>query len=75
MCAIHHQAFDNDVLGIRPDYLIEVRPGVLEEHDGPTLRYALQALHEMKLDLPRQLAARPDPLLLEERWVRFRAAS
>ena len=75
MCAIHHRAFDNDVFGIRPDYLIEVRPDVLEEHDGPTLRYALQALHETKLDLPRQRAARPDPLLLEERWTRFRAAS
>lgn len=75
MCAIHHRAFDNQVLGIRPDYLVEVRPDVLKEHDGPTLRYALQALHGSRLGLPRQRAAHPDPLLLEERWERFRAAS
>ena len=75
MCAIHHRAFDNHVLGIRPDYVIEVRPDVLAEHDGPTLRYALQALHGSGLQLPRQRAARPDPVLLEQRWERFRAAS
>lgn len=75
MCAIHHRAFDSDVFGIRPDHVIEVRHDVLIEHDGPTLRYALQALHDTKLGLPRQKAARPDPELLEERWQRFRAAS
>jgi putative restriction endonuclease len=75
MCAIHHRAFDNNVFGIRSDHLIEVRPDVLIEHDGPTLRYALQALQDTKLVLPRQKAARPDPELLEERWQRFRAAS
>jgi putative restriction endonuclease len=68
-------AFNNDVFGIRPDYLIQVRPDVLEEHDGPPLRYELQAIHETKLNLPRQRAARPDPLLLEERWTRFPATS
>lgn len=75
MCAIHHRAFDSDVFGIRPDHVIEVRRDVLIEHDGPTLRYALQALHDTKLVLPRQRAARPDSELLEERWQRFRAAS
>ncbi len=37
MCAIHHRAFDHSVLGIRPDYRIEVRADVLEEQDGPAL--------------------------------------
>jgi putative restriction endonuclease len=75
MCAIHHRAFDNDVFGIRPDYIISVRPDVLAEHDGPTLTHGLQALQDTRLVLPRQRAARPDPSLLEERWERFRAAS
>ena len=35
MCAIHHKAFDNAVLGIRPDYVIEIRQDILEEIDGP----------------------------------------
>ena len=42
MCAIHHRAFDNAVLGIRPDYVIEIREDVLSEIDGPTLLHALQ---------------------------------
>ena len=75
MCAIHHRAFDNNVFGIRPDFLVEVRSDVLAEQDGPTLRYALQGIHETELWLPRQRAARPDTVLLEERWQRFRAAS
>lgn len=74
MCAIHHRAFDADVLGIRPDYVVQVREDVLEEHDGPTLRHALQGVHGEKMQLPRQRGARPDPTLLEERFERFRKA-
>lgn len=75
MCAIHHRAFDAQVLGIRPDYVVEVRPDVLVEHDGPTLQHALQGLHMENLHLPRQLAARPDKELLAERYERFLLAS
>lgn len=75
MCAIHHRAFDAHVLGIRPDYVVEVRRDVREEQDGPTLRHALQGLHRASLILPRQRAAWPDRNLLEERFERFREAS
>lgn len=74
MCAIHHRAFDADVFGIRPDYVVHVRDDVLKEHDGPTLQHTLQGIHGEKMLLPRQRAARPDPLLLEERYERFREA-
>ena len=53
--------------------LIEVRRDILEESDGPTLRFALQGMHRKRLRLPRQRAARPDVSLLEERFDRFRA--
>jgi putative restriction endonuclease len=75
MCAIHHRAFDNAVLGIRPDYVIEIRQDVLGEIDGPTLQHALQGLHASKLVLPRSRPAWPRQDLLEERYERFRAAS
>jgi len=75
MCAIHHRAFDAQVLGIRPDYVLQVRHDVLEEHDGPTLRHALQGLHGETLIVPSRRAARPAPDLLEERYERFRRAS
>ncbi len=75
MCAIHHRAFDNAVLGIRPDYVVEIRPDVMEEVDGPTLLHALQGLHHARLHLPRSRPAWPREDLLEERYERFRAAS
>jgi putative restriction endonuclease len=75
MCAIHHRAFDSNVLGITPAYEVRVRPDVLEEVDGPTLRFALQGLHRKDLILPRSRSARPDRELLEERYERFKAAS
>jgi putative restriction endonuclease len=36
MCAIHHRAFDSNVLGITPKYQIRIRPDVLE--NGTDLR-------------------------------------
>jgi putative restriction endonuclease len=71
MCAIHHRAFDAQVLGIRPDYVVEVRRDVREEHDGPTLQHALQGMHRQSLTLPRSRAAWPSRELLEERFERF----
>jgi putative restriction endonuclease len=74
MCAIHHRAFDAQVIGIRPDFVIEVRQDVREEHDGPTLRHALQELHKATLVLPASRPSWPYPDLLDERYERFRAA-
>ena len=44
MCKIHHAAYDADIFGISPSYQVGVRPDVMEELDGPTLRYTLQAI-------------------------------
>jgi putative restriction endonuclease len=74
MCAIHHRAFDANVLGVRPDYQVEIRRDVLAEQDGPTLRHALQGLHGQLIALPRRRAEHPSRVLLEERYERFRAA-
>ena len=71
MCAIHHRAFDSEVIGIRPDYVIEVQARVLLEKDGPTLQHALQGVHNTALQVPKQVSARPDVVLLEERYERF----
>jgi putative restriction endonuclease len=73
LCAIHHRAFDAQVLGIRPDYVLEIRQDVLDEQDGPTLKHSLQGIHHRQLLVPRRATARPDPELLEERYARFQA--
>ena len=74
MCAIHHRAFDKNVLGITPAYEVRIRPDILEEEDGPTLKYALQGLHKSRLIVPRVKAAHPNSELLEERYERFLSA-
>ena len=75
MCAIHHRAFDAHLLGIRSDYVVEVRKSVLEERDGPTLLYALQGLHQAPLAVvPRRSILQPDRSLLEQRYELFRLA-
>ena len=75
MCKIHHAAYDADIFGISPVYRVEVRPDVMEELDGPTLRYTLQAIDGSPIDVPRRRAARPDRELLAVRWDRFKEAS
>ncbi|NJP93677.1 HNH endonuclease [Nonomuraea sp. FMUSA5-5] len=73
LCKIHHAAYDENILGVRPDGIIEVRSDILQEIDGPMLKHGLQAMHQHKLALPRRRSDHPDPLLLEERYEKFRA--
>jgi len=75
MCKIHHAAYDVDIFGISPDYKVGVRADVLQEIDGPTLRYTLQEIDGSPIQLPSRRAARPDPKLLKVRWDKFRQAS
>jgi putative restriction endonuclease len=74
LCKIHHAAYDANIIGIRPDYVVEVRHEVLTEIDGPMLRHGLQEMHGSRLLLPRSRHDHPDPSRLEERWEEFRAA-
>lgn len=72
LCKIHHAAFDNKILGIRPDLTIHVRQDVLDEVDGWMLKGGIQGVHNTKLSiLPAIRAARPDPARLEERYRAF----
>jgi putative restriction endonuclease len=75
MCKIHHAAYDADIFGIDPTYKVGVRPDVMTEIDGPTLRYTLQEIDGSRIQLPARRAAHPDPELLEVRWQRFQEAS
>lgn len=74
LCKLHHAAFDRHFLGIRPDYVIEIRRDVLDESDGPMLKHGLQGLHEKRIIIPRQQILRPNPESLERRFEQFRAA-
>lgn len=75
LCKIHHAAFDQNILGVTPDFEIKMRRDILDEIDGPMLRYGLQELHDKRLFLPRKKSLWPDRERLEQRYARFRAAS
>lgn len=71
LCKLHHAAFDRHFLGLRTDLVIEVRPDILHETDGPTLVHAIQALHDVKIQFPRRETLRPAPELVAVRYQRF----
>lgn len=75
LCKIHHAAFDRDIMGIRPDYVVEIKQEILHEIDGPMLRHGLQEMHGDKITVPRSKISRPDHKRLEERYEGFRSAS
>lgn len=75
LCKIHHAAFDRFLIGIRPDYVVEVQERVLREEDGPMLRHGLQGLHDSRLVLPKAKRDHPDRERLARRYARFRGDS
>ncbi len=75
LCKLHHSAFDAHIMGVRPDYVIEIREDVLQEVDGPMLIHGLQGWNGRRLRVPRNITMRPDPDRLAERYDLFRAES
>jgi putative restriction endonuclease len=74
LCKIHHAAYDKNIVGIRPDLVVEVDRRVLVEIDGPMLRHGLQEMNGAHITVPRARDAQPDKERLEERYEQFRAA-
>lgn len=74
LCKLHHAAFDANIIGIRPDRVVEVRRDVLEETDGPMLLHGLQGVHNSQIWTPRSPELQPAPDRLEERYEEFRKA-
>ena len=76
LCKIHHGAFDANLIGISPDYVVHVKESVLDTFDGPTLQHSIKEMNgETLLQLPRVKAERPDRALLAERFEAFAHAS
>jgi hypothetical protein len=75
LCKIHHSAYDQDIVGVRPDLVVEVRQDILKEVDGPMLRHGLQEMAGARLLVPRTPAAQPDRSALEERYEEFRQSA
>ena len=59
-------------MGVRPDLVIEVRPDVLEEEDGPMLIHGIQQFHGKSAIAPRNPDLWPSPDFLEVLYREFR---
>ncbi|MBN1782736.1 hypothetical protein JW948_16490 [bacterium] len=70
---IHHAAFDQNIVGIRPDkYTLEVREDFRKEKDGPMLLHGLQEMQDTKIYFPHREILWPDRELLGMKYERFR---
>ncbi|MTE13048.1 HNH endonuclease [Nocardia aurantiaca] len=74
LCKIHHAAYDENFLGITPDYEIRINQALLNEVDGPMLRHGLQEMHTRRLFTPIRSKERPSPERLAERFEDFKKA-
>lgn len=74
LCKIHHAAFDTNIVGISPDYVVHVNQDVLHEVDGPMLKHGLQEMNDRKLWVPHSKVNKPDRNRLSQRFDEFLAA-
>jgi len=74
LCGVHHGAYDANIMGIDPDHRIHIRRDILEELDGPMLRYGLQEMHGNLIRVPGRKVLHPRAEYLDERFARFLAA-
>ncbi len=72
LCKIHHSAYDQDMLGISPDYRVQIALDLLAETDGPMLRHGLQEMHGRSLHLPARRGDAPDRERLAWRFAQFK---
>jgi putative restriction endonuclease len=75
LCAIHHLAYDRNLLGIDPDGVVHIAGRLLREIDGPMLRAGLQEFHGTHIALPRRQEEHPDSGRLQTRFDRFTRAA
>ena len=75
LCKIHHAAYDRQLLGISPDFVVRINHALMQEVDGPMLRHGLQEMDRRKIALPYRRRDWPDPDRLALRYADFESAS
>ena len=75
LCKLHHATYDSFIIGVTPDYIIQVRDDILNEEDGPVLQHGLKGLHNTKLFLPPSKKQWPGQEALKWRYSKFQKAA
>jgi putative restriction endonuclease len=71
MCKIHHAAYDANLLGVSPDFVVHINGDLMLEVDGPMLLHGLQEMSGRPLSVPNRPAERPSKDRLAERFEEF----
>lgn len=71
LCKIHHAAYDQNMMGITPNYTVEIDSDLLAEIDGPMLKHGLQEMHGRTISMPARAADHPDRELLAWRYEKM----
>lgn len=74
MCALHHRAYDSDVMGIDADYRIHIESSVMEPRATGLKSEGLQLIHGRQIQLPGKRTHRPSQELLDARFKKFSAS-
>lgn len=74
LCKIHHAAYDENFMGITPDYVVRVNKDLLLEKDGPMLKHGIQEMDGRSLYVPKHSSQRPDRDRLSLRFDEFLSA-
>lgn len=75
LCAIHHLAYDRNLVGIDPDGIVHIQARLLHQIDGPMLKNGLQHFHGARILQPSRSDERPDRERLAIRFEAFQAAA
>ncbi len=73
LCKIHHTAYDINIVGIDPNYVVHIREDVLHEVDGPMLEHGLKKMAGRQLWVPSKVQERPERDRLDMRFTQFLA--
>jgi putative restriction endonuclease len=74
LCAIHHRAYDQNLVGVSPDYEVRVSRRLLDDEDGPMLD-VLKGFDRATIEVPARKTWRLDRDLLAARFDRFTRAT
>ena len=71
LCKIHHAAYDQNFVGISPDFVVHVNNDLLAEKDGPMLKHGIQEMSGRKIHVPGNVAENPSIDALDYRFKLF----
>lgn len=74
LCKLHHAAYDANLIGITPEYVVRTRPSIRNADDGPMLEHALKGIHGQTIWTPKNPSEHPSPQRLARRFREFQNA-